>query len=50
MVLWTVQPFEIQKLCLLIGLISATIGFLIGSHSQDQIKTFFNKILPEERT
>jgi hypothetical protein len=48
MVLWTVEPLEIQKLCLLIGLISATIGYLIGSHSQAEVKNFFNKCLPEE--
>jgi hypothetical protein len=48
MVLWTVAPLEIQKLCLLIGLISATIGYLIGKSSPKQITKFFNKCLPEE--
>jgi len=48
MIYWTVQPIEIQKLCLLFGLISATIGYWFGSHSQDEIRAFLNKLLPEE--
>lgn len=48
MVLWTVDSFEVEKLCLLVGLVSATLGYAIGSHSQDQIIRFFDKFLPEE--
>lgn len=49
MVLWTVDSFEIQKLCLLVGLISSTFGYLMGKYSQDQILAFVKFILyPQE--
>lgn len=40
MVLWTVDSFEIQKLCLLVGLFSCTFGYLMGKYSQAQIVSF----------
>lgn len=46
--LWTVDSFEIQKLCFLVGLVSATLGYILGSHSQDQISQFLNKFLPDK--
>lgn len=45
MVLWTVDSFEIQKLCLLVGLISSTLGYLMGKYSQSQIISFLNWLL-----
>jgi hypothetical protein len=49
MVLWTVDSFEIQKLCLLVGFASCTIGYLMGKYSQDQIITFFKFLFePQE--
>ncbi|WP_440947892.1 hypothetical protein ACSAZL_06505 [Methanosarcina sp. T3] len=44
MVLWTVDSFEIQKLCLLVGLVSCTLGYLMGKYSQDQIISFLKFI------
>ncbi|WP_156161224.1 hypothetical protein [Methanosarcina sp. 1.H.A.2.2] len=44
MVLWTVDSFEIQKLCLLVGLVSSTSGYIMGKFSQAQIISFLKFI------
>lgn len=49
MVLWTVDSSKIQLLCLLVGLVSATLGYLVGSHSQDQITRFLNKPIVQDQ-
>ncbi|WP_155398288.1 hypothetical protein [Methanosarcina barkeri] len=48
MILWTVDPFDIQKLCLLVGIFSATLGYLAGKYSQNQILSFLSSFLPNE--
>lgn len=42
--LWTVDSLEVQKLCLLVGLVSSTLGYIMGKYSQDQIVSFLKSI------
>ena len=50
MVLWTVDSFEIQKLCLLVGLVSASLGFLLGSHTPAEVEAGIKKFLDGSTT
>ncbi len=44
MIIWQVEPWKVQALCGLVGLISATLGYYFGSHSQAEISATLEHI------
>lgn len=44
MIIWQVEPWKIQALCGLVGIISATYGYYLGSHTQAEILATLERI------